>query len=91
MGKRNSVVILSSSDEDNESSLSSYQSYPKPKSRRPLITRTNSREPKKPRFSGTRSRMSKEFSNVNEVCLLLFLMLLYYYHYNCYLVNVSVL
>ncbi|XP_043814644.1 cell cycle checkpoint protein RAD17 isoform X4 [Manihot esculenta] len=67
MGKRNSVVILSSDDEDNESSLSSYQSYPKPKSRRPLITRTNSREPKKPRISGTRSRMSKECSNVNEI------------------------
>ncbi|KAJ9172646.1 hypothetical protein P3X46_015860 [Hevea brasiliensis] len=64
MGKRNSVVILSSDDEDDESSLSSNRSYPKPKL---LITRTTSREPKKPRFSGSRSRLSKESSNADEI------------------------
>lgn len=68
MGKRNNLVVLSSDDEENERSLSSNRSYSKPKSRS-LVTRSNPnpRGAKKARISNSRSRLSKESSNVNEV------------------------
>ncbi|KAM3757636.1 hypothetical protein ACB098_02G204500 [Castanea mollissima] len=68
MGKRNNLVVLSSDDEENERSLSSNRSYSKPKSRS-LITRSNAnpRGAKKARISNSRSRLSKESSNVNEI------------------------
>ncbi|XP_030974224.1 cell cycle checkpoint protein RAD17 isoform X2 [Quercus lobata] len=68
MGKRNNLVVLSSDDEENERSLSSNRSYSKPKSRS-LVTRSNPnpRGAKKARISNSRSRLSKESSNVNEI------------------------
>lgn len=68
MGKRSNIVVLSSDDEENDRSLSSNRSYSKPKSRS-LITRSNPnpRVAKKARISGSRSRLSKQSSNVDEV------------------------
>ena len=68
MGKRSNIVVLSSDDEENNRSLSSNRSYSKPKSRS-LITRSNPnpRVAKKARISGSRSRLSKQSSNVDEV------------------------
>ncbi|KAK4583920.1 hypothetical protein RGQ29_021870 [Quercus rubra] len=68
MGNRNNLVVLSSDDEENERSLSSNRSYSKPKSRS-LVTRSNPnpRRAKKARISNSRSRLSKESSNVNEI------------------------
>lgn len=67
MRKGNNVVVLSSSDdEDDRRSLSSNRSYKKPKARS-LITRTNPRSAKKPRLSGSRSRLSKKSNGVDEV------------------------
>lgn len=69
MGKRSSVVVLSSDDEDNDGSLILNRSYSKPKSR-PLVTRTNPREKsKKPRLSSSQSRLKRESRNFDEVCL----------------------
>ncbi|OMO55789.1 Checkpoint protein Rad17/Rad24 [Corchorus capsularis] len=65
MGKRNTVVISSSDDEDYEPSSRLERSYVKPKSKAP-VTRTNSRA-KKPRLSG--SRLSKQSSNADEMRL----------------------
>ncbi|WCJ32685.1 Cell cycle checkpoint protein RAD17 [Euphorbia peplus] len=65
MRKRNNVVVLSSDDEDSESSLGSNRSYSKPKSRS-LITRTNPRASKKSRLSGSRSRVVRESRNVDD-------------------------
>ncbi|XP_012088509.1 cell cycle checkpoint protein RAD17 isoform X2 [Jatropha curcas] len=66
MGKRNAVVVLSSDDEDNETSLHLSRSYSKPKPRA-LVTRTNPRDLKKPRLSSSQSCLSREASNVNEI------------------------
>ncbi|XP_065856248.1 cell cycle checkpoint protein RAD17 isoform X2 [Euphorbia lathyris] len=66
MKKRNSVVVLSSDDEDNESSSGTNRSYSKPKSR-PLITRTNPRESKKSRLSGSRTHVVRESRNIDDV------------------------
>ena len=68
MRKRNDLVVLSSDGEDDDCSVSySNRSYSKPKSRS-LITRSNPRGAKKARLSGSRSHLSKESSNADEVC-----------------------
>ncbi|GAV64837.1 Rad17 domain-containing protein [Cephalotus follicularis] len=69
MAKRNSIVVLSSDDEDsNEYSPSANRSYVKPKSR-PFITRTNARVTKKPRVSASRSRLRHQSSAADEIRL----------------------
>ncbi|XP_062144381.1 cell cycle checkpoint protein RAD17 isoform X2 [Alnus glutinosa] len=67
MGKSNDVVVLSSDGEDDDCSVSSSnRSYSKPKSRS-LVTRSNPRGAKKARLSGSRSHLSKESSNTDEI------------------------
>lgn len=63
---RNVVVLSSSDDEDDKLSLSSNRSYKKPKARS-VITRTNPRPEKKPRVSRSWSRLSKISNGVDEV------------------------
>ncbi|KAK4260676.1 hypothetical protein QN277_003759 [Acacia crassicarpa] len=64
MGKRNSVIVLSSDDENDGTtcSLSGSNSYAKSKSRS-----TSSRRKKKARLSGSRSRSSKDSSKLYEI------------------------
>ncbi|KAJ4843308.1 hypothetical protein Tsubulata_030216 [Turnera subulata] len=71
MGKRNTTVILSSDDDDSDYTLRSSRSYSKPKSK-PLVTRTNPRQPKRRRVTSSGSCLGRESSNVNEVQLNLF-------------------
>ncbi|KAF5738112.1 putative Radiation sensitive 17 [Tripterygium wilfordii] len=68
MGKRNTVVVLSSSDdEDYVPLLSSKRSYSKPNSRS-LVTRTEPRAGKKKRrISDSSSRLCVESSYVDEI------------------------
>ncbi|XP_022751481.1 cell cycle checkpoint protein RAD17-like isoform X8 [Durio zibethinus] len=66
MGKRNTVVISSSDDEDYEPSSRLKRSYEKAKSRS-SVTRTNPSRAKKPRLPSF--RLSKESSDVDEVRL----------------------
>ncbi|KAE8010647.1 hypothetical protein FH972_007000 [Carpinus fangiana] len=67
MRKRNDLVVLSSDGEDDDCSVSSSnRSYSKPKSRS-LIARSNPRGAKKARLSGSRSHLSKESSNADEI------------------------
>ncbi|TYI60412.1 hypothetical protein E1A91_D10G102100v1 [Gossypium mustelinum] len=66
MGKRNTIVISSSDDEDYEPSSRLTRSYQKPKSTSSL-TRTNPSRAKKPRLPG--SRLTKQSSNVDEMRL----------------------
>ncbi|KAK6237308.1 hypothetical protein QUC31_002777 [Theobroma cacao] len=64
MGRRNTIVISSSDDEDYEPSSRMKRSYEKPKLRS-SVTRTNPSRAKKPRLS----RLSRESSNVDEMRL----------------------
>ncbi|KAA3479601.1 cell cycle checkpoint protein RAD17 isoform X2 [Gossypium australe] len=66
MGKRNTITISSSDDEDYEPSSRLTRSYQKPKSTSSL-TRTNPNRAKKPRLPG--SRLTKQSSNVDEMRL----------------------
>lgn len=66
MGKRNTIVISSSDDEDYEPSSRLTRSYQKPKSTSSL-TRTNPSRAKKPRLPGF--RLTKQSSNVDEMRL----------------------
>ncbi|XP_021907838.1 cell cycle checkpoint protein RAD17 isoform X1 [Carica papaya] len=68
MGKRNGVVVLSSDDEDNNRLLTASRSNSKSKSKS-SARRTSPREAKRARLSGSRSRFSREPSNVDEVRL----------------------
>ncbi|XP_048229532.1 cell cycle checkpoint protein RAD17 isoform X2 [Ricinus communis] len=63
MGKRNSLVVLSSDDEENErSSVGLNRSYSKPKSQKPFVSLTNPRQSKK-----SRSCLGRELRNVDEI------------------------
>ncbi|XWS33885.1 hypothetical protein CRYUN_Cryun22dG0121300 [Craigia yunnanensis] len=64
MGKRNTIVISSSDDEDYQPSSRLKRSYEKEKSRS-SVTRTNPSRVKKPRLPS--SRLSKESSNADEM------------------------
>ncbi|CAK7334217.1 unnamed protein product [Dovyalis caffra] len=67
--RRDTTVILSSDDEDDDCDYkpSLNRSYTKKSKSRPFITRTNPRQPKKPRVLGSRSRFSRESTNLFEV------------------------
>ncbi|KAJ7953153.1 cell cycle checkpoint protein RAD17 [Quillaja saponaria] len=71
MGKRNSIVVLSSDEEDKDYDPLLSSSYTKSKSRS-SSPRTNSRGVKKARISGSRSRLCKESSKLNDVETALF-------------------
>lgn len=67
------LMILSSDDEDDcDYKPNSHRSYTKKPKSRSFITRTNPRQPKKPRVSGSRSRFSRDSPNLFEVCIPLF-------------------
>ncbi|KAE8705017.1 Cell cycle checkpoint protein RAD17 [Hibiscus syriacus] len=66
MGKRNTVVISSSDDDDYRPSSRSKRSYEKPKSKS-SFSRTNPSRAKKPRLQ--KSRLTKQSSNVDEMRL----------------------
>ncbi|GKV41431.1 hypothetical protein SLEP1_g48967 [Rubroshorea leprosula] len=68
MGKKNTVVISSSDDEDCGRPSRVKRSYEKPKSRSSFAS-TNPSRAKKPRISGSRSCVSKSLSNVDEIRL----------------------
>lgn len=69
MGKRNTVVVLSSEDEG-DFSLSSSRSRTRSKLSS-TVPRANPRRSKKPRLSGSRSGLSKDSCNWDEVILFL--------------------
>ncbi|KAJ6398308.1 hypothetical protein OIU77_019164 [Salix suchowensis] len=63
-----SLMILSSDEEDDcDYKPNLHRSYTKKPKSRPFITRTNPRQPKKPRVSGSRSRSSRDSPSLFEV------------------------
>ncbi|KAJ6682242.1 CELL CYCLE CHECKPOINT PROTEIN RAD17 [Salix koriyanagi] len=62
-----SLMILSSDEEDDcDYKPNLHRSYTKKPKSRPFITRTNPRQPKKPRVSGSRSRSSRDSPSLFE-------------------------